>query len=169
MKHLFFYFLLAVSAPNLAAQDFHVPRHIELEEDEDYADYEEDIVECVNWLINTPFKKSDKKRSEAMAFLVQWVEGAPNVMVSLNSDILTFVNTESEALIVFMGAWAVYSIENDAKDDVLNNTMAALDGVMKYYENNSGVLIKDKNIEKYIKLRNEKKLQAHVEKLLEKK
>ncbi len=47
---------------NLFSQDFAIPKDVKLDKDEDYANYEEDIVDCINWLENTPLNEQDKKK-----------------------------------------------------------------------------------------------------------
>jgi hypothetical protein len=78
MKKIFLTLFLATLSCALFAQDFEVPENVKLEKAEDYAPYEQDVIKCVNWLINTPITEQKSKRKDANAFLLKWINGSPD-------------------------------------------------------------------------------------------
>ena len=101
----------------VSSQDFEVPKNYKLEKVEDYAIYEQDIINSVNWLLTTPIDEQVSKRKEVNQFLLKWLTGSPNVSIEIQGEIVTFMGTSPELLMVFMGAWAKYSLETKDFDD----------------------------------------------------
>src|ERR1700693_2154940 len=89
MKKVFFLTItcfLAV-ATNTFAQTYEVPKDYVLKAKEDYAKYEQDVINTIDWLEQTPWNEQPEKRDEAKAFYLKWIEGSPTVSVEINSEI----------------------------------------------------------------------------------
>jgi hypothetical protein len=146
------------------AQEFQVPKDYAFESVDDYKPYENDVVQCVDWLVDTPMFQNPSKRKEASAFLLKWVMGSPYVHIEISPEIVSFAGTSPDLLMVFLGGWAKYSIESGAYDDKVAGNLAGLESVIEFYETNKGVIPKDKNVEKYIKMKKKGALRDFVEK-----
>lgn len=154
-------FICVISLPSIA-QDFKLPKNYSFETADDYKPYEEDILKCVAWLVETPVYQYTDKRKSASAFLLKWLTGCPYVHIHLNPEIATFLNTSPDLLIIFMGGWARYSIETEEYDDQINGNVKGIEAVVSFYNQNKGAIPKDKNVEKYIKLQKKGKLESFV-------
>jgi hypothetical protein len=77
---------------------------------------------------------------------------------------VSFAGTSPDLLMVFLGGWAKHSIESEAYDDKVAGNLAGLESVIEFYETNKGVIPKDKNVEKYIKMKKKGALRDFVEK-----
>jgi hypothetical protein len=155
--------LVAISS-GLFAQDFEVPKSLKLDKPDDYALYEKDVINCINWLMSTPIKEQADKRKEANAFFLMWLTGSPSVQVEIKAEILTFMKSSPDLLFIFMGGWTKYSLESkDSKDKVAGN-LAGIEAVIEFYTKNKADMKKDKNVEKYIKMKEEGTLKAFIEK-----
>ncbi len=164
MKKISITLILTVLSITLFAQNFEIPANYNLEKPEDYAKYENDVVNCIDWLMEAPVNEQAAKRKEANAFLLKWLSGSPDVHIEINPQIVTFMESEPELLMIFMSGWAKYSIENkDPKNKVAGN-MAGIEAVIKYYTKNKAYLKKIKEVEKYIKMKEKGKLEEHVKK-----
>lgn len=157
MKALLLTTLLSLFAIGVNAQNFIVPTNVKLEKAEDYSQYEGDIVSCYNWLMATAPGDQQTKRDEANRFFITWILGSPVVSVEIKENIVTFMQSSPDMLVLFLGGWANYTLTNEYSQDKIKGTKAGLDAVMDYYENNSENLKKDKNIEEYIKLKADEK------------
>ena len=144
------------------AQDFEVPEDIHLKKAEDFKRYEEDIVACAHWLLETPINTQEQKRAKANAFMMQWLIGSPSVSIELNAGIMTFMESSPELVIIFMSGWTAYVLEGGDKEDTKAATLAGLDYVMRFYTANSRHLGNDKNIERFFKLKEKDKLEQFV-------
>lgn len=85
------------------SQEFKVPTDIKLEQAEDYKNYESDILKCINWLENTPLNQDEQKRTNANAFLMLWITGAPNVSVTMQAFQIDLTEKNPALLINFIG------------------------------------------------------------------
>jgi hypothetical protein len=146
------------------AQEFQVPKDYAFETADDYKPYENDVVKCADWLVETPMFQNPSKRKEASAFLLKWVLGSPYVHIEINPEIVTFAGTSPDLLMVFLGGWAKYSIESRAYDDKVAGNVAGLESVIEFYDTNKGLLPKDKSVEKYMKMHKKGTLKEFVEK-----
>lgn len=153
MKSLLLTSLLSFFAIGLYAQEFEVPEDVALEEASDYAQYENDIIKCYEWLKEKGPGEEQDKKDEANKFMITWILGSPNVSIEINQKIVTFMESSPEMLSIFLGAWAHYSLTNDHSQDKVKCTEAALNAVIDYYETFRKELKKDKNIEAYIKMK----------------
>ena len=152
LRQILFPCVLLSLTPFAMAQNFEVPKNYELKKAEDYAKYEKEIIDCVNWLENTPIDEERAKREEANVFLMVWMTGSPNVSIEINASILGSIDKNKELLLIFMGGWTKYAIENPIdQKDLIKCNMAGLKSVIKVYKMGNGVK-KDKNIEKLAKL-----------------
>lgn len=90
MKKLIFSFIGVMFSLSMLGQDYNVPKNVKLEAKEDYAAYEPQVKETIDWLLNTPLGKDANKRTEANAFLMMWLIGTPNVSMNINADLLFY-------------------------------------------------------------------------------
>lgn len=117
---------------------------------EDFIESEENVLATINWLENTPANEQKEKHKEQYGYLVAWLTNSPTVTLELNASVLEFSKKNSELLIIFMGGWTKYVLENDYSKDAVKGTVAGLKSVIKVY--NAGGLKKDKNVKKLIEL-----------------
>ncbi len=166
MKKLFT-LMLALLALTAYSQDCEVPDTYVLEEADDYAEYEEQIIACSKWLIETPLSENKHKRKEASAFLMKWVMGAPNVSVILAEGLPPMDNNNQELLIIFLAGWTSYSLENEesTKEEC---ALYALETFLDFYNKNEGELKRSKEIKKLLKIKKKGKLAEYVEEIMEK-
>lgn len=164
MKKATITFLLSIFSIVLFAQDFEVPKNYTLSQAEDYAQYEEDILKCIDWLVQTPHNEQASKRESTNSFLLAWLTGSPNVTIVLKAEIVTFIDeTTPELLMIFLGGWTKYTLESDGSKDEVSGNLAGIEAVIEYYKKNKDFLPKNKNVEKYIKMKNKGKLKDFVE------
>lgn len=164
MKKFTLTLILATISFGLFAQDFEVPNNYKLDKAEDYDLYEKDIIKCVDWLVETPINEQATKRKEANSFLIDWVNGSPKVSIDIKPEIVTFMKSSPSLLIIFLGGWAKYSIESKDYKNKVAGSMAGIEAVIEFYTKNKDYIKKDKNVEKYIKMKNKGKLEAYIQK-----
>jgi len=163
MKTYFFTLAFAAFSLGLFSQNFEVTQNYKLENAEDYAKYENDIIKFIDWLRETPINNEPDKRKEANAFLLKWMTGSPYVRLEINSDVVTFIGSSPELLMVFLGGWTKYVIVSKDFDNKLEGNLAGIEAVIYFYNKNKKFLPKDKDIEKYIKKQKKGKLKSFLE------
>lgn len=164
MKTITLTLILIITSFGFYAQEFEVPKNYKLDKAEDYASHEDDIIKCIDWLMKTPFNEQTKKRNEANAFLIKWLSGSPNVHIEIKTEIVTFIETSPDLLMIFLGGWGKYSLESKDFDNKIEGSKAGIEAVIEFYNNNSQSLKKDKNVEKYIKMKSKGTLNEFIEK-----
>jgi hypothetical protein len=166
MKATTFAVILTIITSVLFAQDFTVPANYKLDRAEDYGAYEQEIINCFNWLMKTPLNEQTVKRKEASEFLFKWLSGSPEVHVLLHPEIFTFIESphSPDLLIIFLGGWANYSIQTRDLDNKVAGNLAGIESVIDFYSRNKSTIGKEKNVEKYIKMKKKGKLKEHIEK-----
>ena len=150
----------------LISQDFEVPSNYKLESAGDFALYEKDIINCVNWMINTPLVDQGAKRTDASIFLVEWLKGNPYITIKPSKEIATFMNSSPNLVLIFMGGWARYAIEKHDFKNKLAGNIAGIETVIDFYTLNRKDLGRDKYVEKYIKMKENETLEDYVQKKL---
>jgi hypothetical protein len=164
MKTITLTLILTTISIGLFSQDFEVPKNYKLDKAEDYAPYEEDVVKCFDWLMKTSLNEQTAKRKEANAFLVKWLSGSPSVSVEIKQEIVTFMGTSPDLLMIYMGGWAKYSLESKDFKNKIAGSIAGIESVIEFYTKNKAFMPKDKNVEKYIKMKDKGTLNAYIEK-----
>jgi len=146
------------------AQNLEIPKNYKFEKTEDYAPYEQDVVNCINWLMATPINEQTQKRSEANAFVLQWLMGCPYVHIEIKPEIVNFIGETPDLLTTFIGGWAKYSIESKDYDNKAAGNLAGIESVIEFYKKNKKQITKDKNVENYIKMKEKGTLKDYVDK-----
>ena len=155
IKNILIAFVLTLFVAQTSwSQTFNIPDNVKLEVTEDYVKHEQRIVECINWLENTPISDDADKRLLANAYLMKWATGTPTVTIEMQAFQIDLAKKNSELLIIFMGGWIKYAIENPTdKDNIEAANIAGINSIVKVYTANKGKgLKKDKRIEKLIKM-----------------
>jgi hypothetical protein len=148
-------------AAQIKAQTFEVPVDYVLDSTADFGQYEQSVIDCFNWLMEAPCNVDLVKREAASTFLNKWIEGTPSVIVTINANVLTYMDTSPDLILIFMGGWAVHTLQSEDDNDVsgsLSGTYAVLD----YYNKNIDFLRKDEHIDKLIKYRKKGKLEKFI-------
>ncbi len=152
MKKLSTLFLFLTFFLKLSAQEFELPRAFAINKAEDCARYNDDIIKCVDWMIATPLSQDLDKRQDAAQFFIQWISSSPDVSVEVNGKIITFMDSNPDLIIIFMGGWAKYVLVSKDTDKEMGN-LSGIESVIEFYQKNIGSLKRDKNVEKFIKMK----------------
>lgn len=160
MKKIILFFALIILSITSSSQTYEVPKDYKLILAEDYKPYEDDVINTVDWLVNSPINSEASKRQEANAFLLKWLMGAPKVMVGISLE-ATKLDCE-DCLMIFMGAWAKDNIIKNEYDNDLDGNLAGINAVIEFYNKNKKELGKNKAVEKMMKLKSKGKLESFV-------
>jgi len=164
MKKLFGILMFSILAFSLVAQEFEVPKNCILSKEEDYAKYEGDILKGIDWLLKTPISSQPEKRREVNTFVITWLTGSPTVTVNIKPEIVNFMKPNPDLLMVFMCGWTKYSIETKDNNNTAMGNQKGIEAVIEFYIKNKEYLKKDNNVEKYIKLKENGKLEEYISK-----
>ena len=158
--------MMSVSFWGLYGQEFQVPKNVKIENDADCDKYQADILQSIEWMINTPINDQVKKRKEVNSFFIQWLTVTSKVSVVYNTDIANFTESKPEFMMIFMAGWTKYVLETKDNTNKLMGNIKGIDAVIDFYNKNKEEIGKDKAIEKLIKLKKDNKLEDHINKFL---
>ena len=111
---------------------------------------EKQVLITINWLETTPFDQDETMRKAQNALLLQWLTESPTVTMELNTDVIPFMNTSPDLLLIFMGGWARYCLQNKYSTNNVQGSLAGIRSVIRVYKNMA--LKKDPELEKLIAL-----------------
>src|SRR5690554_5637126 len=144
-RFLLVIFLMTASICSFS-QEFNLPDY-QIQSPKDCDKYNNDVLNAIDWLISTPPNKELKKQQKTKEFLIQWMTETKAVSIYLDTDIVNF-------------------FEKNEKSDKLEMSIAGIELCIDYYNKNINLLKKDKNLEKYIKMKNNGTLRGYLEKVI---
>lgn len=148
MKKILLILTALVLSQMAMAQQFSLPIMPEKMWPSDYANYETDVLNCCNYLLNSDPSFNLPKHEECTSFLIRWLSGSPEVRVALSGDLL---DTKSgELMVAYMAAWTRHALQNK-EDGELVCANVAVEEMLRYYENYKSVIGKSKKMEKLLK------------------
>jgi hypothetical protein len=118
---------------------------------EEFTASEPRVINTINYLETTPMdKQGDAWRAQA-ALLMAWLTNSPEVTIDVDSKTVTFGKKNPELLMIFMGGWTRYVLQNGYSRDKVQANVAGIKSAIKVYKLGNG-LKKDKEIDKLVKL-----------------
>lgn len=146
--------IVLLTSQIIVAQDFQIPKNVQLEKESDYKKYEDAVLNGIMWLEKTNIEEQATKRVHTNAFVLQWIMGTPTFSIELSSFQIDLTEKNPELLTTFLGGWTKFAIENPTeKDDTIKANMEGFKSLMQVYmANRDSGMKKDKKIEKLIKL-----------------
>ncbi|MFA5540271.1 MAG: hypothetical protein WC984_01200 [Bacteroidales bacterium] len=165
MKKLLLTIFLMTASICSFSQEFNLPDY-QIQSPKDCDKYNNDVLNAIDWLISTPPNKELKKQQKTKEFLIQWMTETKAVSIYLDTDIVNFFEKNEDLLIIFMCGSTKYALKNNVKSDKLEMSIAGIELCIDYYNKNINLLKKDKNLEKYIKMKNNGTLRGHLEKVI---
>lgn len=125
---------------------------------EDYKTNEPNVIATVDWIENTPIDENEELHKLQYGLLIQWISGSPTVTISLQGYVAECAKKNSELLIIFMGGWTKYALQNEYTTDALQCNLAGVLSMIKVYK--AGKLKKDKKMDELVKLEADGKLES---------
>lgn len=133
---------------------------------EEFIASEKKVLATIDWLENTAINQEQEKRKLQNAMLVSWLTNSPTVTLEINADVLTFTKKNVDLLIIFMGGWTRYSLQNGYSKDAVQGSIAGIKSAIKVYK--TGLLKKDKEMQKLVDMDEKGELEAWVKTKLKK-
>ncbi len=128
---------------------------------EGFKNYHITVIECANWLENTPLDEEAEKREKAVKFLNDWLDGSPQVNITLNDKIMIFSEKNPILTEAFKGGWARLVIKDPERtNDPLGCNLAGIISAMNVYQLRGRK--KDKEMENLLKLMKKNELSGWV-------
>ena len=129
---------------------------------------EKKVIATINWLENTPLDQNPNLRDQQKALFLAWITNSPTVSIEVNAKTIPFSEKNPELLIIYMGGWTKYSLENSYSENLVKCNLAGIKSAIKVYKKGVGIK-KDKSMEKLIELDEKEELEKWITEQLAKK
>jgi len=118
---------------------------------EEFTASEPSVIRTVNFLESTPIDKHGEAWKGQAALFMAWLTNSPQVTIEVDAKTTRMAQRNPELLIVFMGGWTRYVLQNGYSKDRVQGIVAGLRSTIKAYKMGNGFR-KDKEMEKLVKL-----------------
>jgi hypothetical protein len=125
---------------------------------EEFLASEPNVIATVDWIETSPINEDEELHKLQYALLMAWLTDSPTVTLSLEGYVMDYTKKNSELLIVFMGGWARYSLQNEYATDAIQCNLAGIQSMIKVYK--TGKLKKDKKMEELVALESKGELET---------
>ena len=162
IQYLLLFTILFANVQLLQAQEFEIPEDYAFKTAEDYPKYEKDIIKCINWLEATPVNEQTEKRKAASKFFMEYLTGSPEVSVTVGTEVTNFCTLNPELLIIFMGGWTKFVLENPSlATDEFQGNLAGFKSVIRVYTKDKS-LKRDPEVDKIVAMDKKGKLEKWI-------
>ena len=141
---------------------FEVPQNVELKSREDYAKYENAIIDAAKWLEETDLNKEIDKRQKVNAFVMRWVEGSPTVNILITEKLIKICDKNTHLLELYMASYSRCFLEHKGTATNLSAAKAGLLSIMIVYKKGINVTV-NKEMDNLIELTNENELDEYID------
>lgn len=121
-----------------AAQGYDVPKHYLFKSNEDYLKYEPEVLKAIDFLEVTPWSEQARKRAEAKSFVLNWIDGSPDVTITFNSELVKLAKNNPELLGSYMYAYTKYAILHKTDFEDKKAKLAGVKGLLAKYNSEPG-------------------------------
>ena len=151
LRFALFVTLMVCLACDVSAQTFEVPQNYAFRQKSDYAQYNADVLKAIDWMVQTPSSDQSAKRQQVATFLLAWMAGTPDVSMQISDAVTNLADKNPDMLLINMGGYTKYVLENPADKDKFKAAKAAIKMVLAKYQNDK-TSVKDKELDKLVKL-----------------
>ena len=145
--------------------------------------YEQNVLDCVEWLVNTPVDEQSADRQNVRKFVLEWIQATPNVAVYLDPQLMEFTQDSKytdEMLTVYAGGYlsgllrdkdthgdltlsGEATTKGETKADRIKGVTSAIETSLEFYDKNKDKLGRNNTLEKYKEMLHEGTLREHIE------
>ena len=151
MKKVFLCLMLLVSSLNLFAQDYTSLDAGSLQKMEDYVKAEPKVLECSNFLLNTPNEANNLNRLSAMQYVLKWMEGT-DYTFSIDSKAAELTDGNNDLFGLYVTTMPKVVLENKGtklSDEEIHNRVVDL--LIAYCKNDKNNMKPTKKLKKMMK------------------
>ena len=151
MKKVFLCLVLLVSSLNLFAQDYTSLDAGSLQKMEDYVKAEPKVLECSNFLLNTPHEANNLNRLSAMQYVLKWMEGT-DYTFSIDSKAAELTDGNNDLFGLYVTTMPKVVLENKGaklSDEEIHNRVVDL--LIAYCKNDKNNMKPTKKLKKMMK------------------
>lgn len=133
-----------------------------------YLKSEKNVLATINWLERTQLNDNAEKHARQLNLLTEWIITTPTIDVSIDVDIVNFINENAILTTFFMAGYTKYALENNHSKDKVKGSIAGVRTAIKMYKKEA-TMKDDEAMDKLIELDEKGELEKWVKDQLAKK
>jgi hypothetical protein len=158
MKQILVLLLLAVSF-TVYAQKAPDLSNIRLATESEAHDAESIALEAANYILASPFNRSNAEQMKSVSFIGMWMEKTPDYMYDIDKSTMQLFSENPELLAIYMAAITKFSIENkEASKDPFAMKVNGIITMLTYVENPNNKIVPGKPIKKLLEAKSKGEL-----------
>ncbi|MGC4039766.1 MAG: hypothetical protein QM710_02945 [Flavobacterium sp.] len=108
-----------------------------LQTKQDYTAANKQVLEASKYVLSVPYDESNQKRTEAVQYILKWMDGSPDYSFTIDADIMDKVVAKDNGLLgIYMACMAKFCLENEAyANDSKIVKISAIKLIIAYAEN----------------------------------
>lgn len=157
-KTTILFFAFALMGTWVQAQFSHL-KDVKLQSADDFNEYAEQVLDCSDYLLLTPYDKKDSERQVATDFVIRWMQVAPQFSLNISENIKLLTEEKEDLLGLYITCFAKQVLENKenhVNDKLLENNTINL--FLDYCANPLNKIKLTKEMKKVIELKDSGKL-----------
>lgn len=164
MKTICCSLILCCCAFIAAAQEFNEAwASIEFKERGDYKKYEDDILQCANYILSVPAIETDRFRLVALQALIKWMTGTPDYQFAIDNPVASMMKDNDAVLSIYMASVTKYILEHkDKATDAAGVKLNSYTIMLEYCENKVFRVALNKELKRAIEAKNNGKLKKYL-------
>ena len=182
MKKILMSILFVLTGASMWGQDSLIPFDYAESNPQDFYKYEQNVINCVDWLVNTPIDEKTIDRQVISQFVLIWMQATPSVVMNFDEKLIEFAQNSpymEELLTVYAGGYmsgllhekesqgklnqSTMIPKGTTKTDRIKGATNAIERSLEFYDKNKGTIGRNRLLEKYKKMQEAGTLQEYIE------
>ncbi len=139
---------------NVFGQDYSKLANATFPDAESYKKSEKQVLECADYIVNSPYDSKDVNRLLAIQYIIKWMSGTPDYMFDIDAKATKLIKSKMELNTIYFAAMAKVVLENSgSKYSADEITDKAIDILVSYCSKPENNIKPTRAIKKIIKKR----------------
>jgi len=163
MNRIILVALITIFGVSGYASNFSKLANIELNTSEQYAEAQEQVLDCCYYLLSTPCDKKDEDRGFATQFIIRWIQGTPEYSFEIE-DVVTKMTAEKEELLsLYLTCYTKLTLESENPYEEKNQIkQQSIEAFLDYCGSSINKVRATKEMKKMLEARDQGQLEAYL-------
>jgi hypothetical protein len=123
--------------------------NVKMEQKSDYKEADKVALIAANYLLATPYEKTDLSRLKSLQFIIKWMTGSPDFSFGIDAAATKISKGNEDILGLYMAAMSKFALENrESAANAKKMKVAAIKLLLGYCENESNHMKMSKELKK---------------------
>ena len=163
MNRIILMALITIFGVSGYASNFSGLANIELNTSEQYAEAQEQVLDCCYYLLSTPCDKKDEDRGFATQFIVRWIQGTPEYSFEIEEVVTKMTSDKEELLSLYLTCYTKLTLESENPyEEKSQIKQQSIEAFLDYCGNSINKVRPTKEMKKMLEAREQGQLEAYL-------